>query len=65
MNTAASPVCVFCNRSSDVVPLIALEYQGSTLRICTQHLPILVHDPSQLVGLVAGAETFEPAQHRD
>ena len=57
--------CVFCNRSSDVVPMIPIEYRGGTIRICAQHLPILIHDPGQLVGLLDGAEELQPAEHRD
>ena len=59
------PNCIFCQRTAAAVPLIALEYRGSDFRICTQHLPILVHDPSQLVGLIEGAEELEAAEHRD
>ena len=60
-----TPNCIFCQRTAEAVPLIALEYRGGDFRICTQHLPILVHDPSQLVGLIEGAEELEPSEHRD
>ena len=59
------PNCIFCQRTAEAVPLIALEYRGGDFRICTQHLPILVHDPTQLVGLIEGAETLQPSEHRD
>ncbi len=61
----ASNTCLFCQRGSDVVPLLALEYRGATIRICAQHLPVLIHDPGQLVGLLPGAEELEPSQHQD
>ncbi|HEV2721579.1 MAG TPA: hypothetical protein VG323_16270 [Thermoanaerobaculia bacterium] len=57
--------CLFCQRRSDVVPLLTLEYRGADIRICAQHLPILIHDPGQLAGLLPGAETLEPSQHHD
>lgn len=60
-----TPNCIFCQRTAAAVPLIALDYRGSDFRICTQHLPILVHDPTQLVGLIEGAEELEPSAHRD
>ena len=41
--------CLACERGSDVTPLIALEYRGERLWICPQHLPVLIHDPGQLV----------------
>ena len=56
---------VLCERGSDVVPLIAIEYKGSSLRICSQHLPVLIHDPGQFTGLLPGAEGLTPADHKD
>ena len=63
--TMDTPNCIFCQRTAEAVPLIALEYRGGDFRICTQHLPILVHDPTQLVGLIEGAENLQPSEHRD
>lgn len=57
--------CIVCNRDSEVVPLLSLEYRGATIRICAQHLPILIHDPGQLVGLLPGAEGLEASEHED
>ena len=57
--------CLFCQRGSDAVPLLTLEYRGANIRICAQHLPVLIHDPGQLVGLLPGAEELEPSQHQD
>ena len=58
-------VCLACNQDSDATPLLALEYQGARLWICPQHLPILIHDPNRLVGLLPGAENLSPAEHHD
>ena len=57
--------CLACNRDSETTPLLALEYQGARLWICPQHLPILIHDPNRLVGLLPGAENLSPAEHHD
>lgn len=57
--------CLVCDRGSDVTPLLSLEYRNATIRICAQHLPILIHDPSQLIGLLPGAENLEPSSHED
>ena len=57
--------CLVCGGGSDRVPLLSLEYRGDMLRICPQHLPIIIHNPSELVGLVAGAENFSPSEHHD
>jgi hypothetical protein len=58
-------ICLLCHRGPEVVPLISLEYRGDTLRICPQHLPVLIHDPGQLIGLLPGAEDLQPSAHHD
>ena len=57
--------CLLRERTSEVVPLLSIEYRGQTLQICSQHLPVLIHDPAQLIGIVAGAEELQPSAHRD
>jgi hypothetical protein len=61
----ARPACLFCARDSEETPLIALEYRGTTLHICPQHLPVLIHDPSRLIGILPGAETLAPSEVQD
>ncbi len=61
----ANATCVFCGRDSKSIPLLSLEYRSSTFNICPQHLPVLIHDPGQLVGRIEGAEDFQPAEHKD
>ena len=57
--------CLYCDRTSQDIPLIVLEYQGKDLRICPQHMPILIHNPTELTGKLPGAEGMEPADHND
>jgi hypothetical protein len=57
--------CLVCQRPSGEVPLISFRYQGSDLWICPQHLPVLIHDPAKLAGLLPGAENLVPAGHDD
>lgn len=57
--------CLICERGSDAVPLLSLDYRGDTIRICPQHLPVLIHDPGQLIGLLPGAEELRPSAHHD
>jgi len=57
--------CLACGRSKQQTPLLALEYRESRLWICPQHLPVLIHDPHQLVGMLPGAENLSPADHHD
>jgi hypothetical protein len=65
MSDEKSKLCLACERDSATTPLIGLEYRGEQLWICPQHLPILIHDPGQLVGRLAGAENMRPAEHHD
>jgi hypothetical protein len=57
--------CIACQRGSEQTPLLALEYRGSTLWICPQHLPVLIHDPAKLIGCLPGAENLKPAEIHD
>jgi hypothetical protein len=41
--------------------LVVLEFRGAPLRICPQHLPMLIHDPAKLIGKLPGAEGLSPA----
>jgi hypothetical protein len=63
--TTKSQRCLVCDRDSTVTPLLPIEYRGSRLWICPQHLPVLIHDPTQLVGKLDGAEDLKPAAHHD
>ncbi|MFQ5604240.1 MAG: hypothetical protein ACE5HS_13315 [bacterium] len=57
--------CIACGRNSEQVPLLNLQFRGMKFFICPQHLPVLIHDPSQLIGKLPGAEDLSPAEHRD
>ncbi|MDH5607899.1 MAG: hypothetical protein OEY56_00340 [Cyclobacteriaceae bacterium] len=57
--------CIYCERTSGEVPLLSIEFKGQQLKICPQHLPILIHNPAELIGKLPGAEGLSPAEHRD
>jgi len=57
--------CLACNRDSSVTPLLPVEYRGERIWICPQHLPVLIHNPTELTGKLAGAEDLKPADHHD
>ncbi len=63
--SAPSGSCLACQRGDHATPLIPLHYRGTSLWICPQHLPVLIHDPAQLVGRLPGAEDLRPADHHD
>ena len=47
------------------VTLLTLDYMGSQFSMSPTHLPILIHDPHQLIGKLPGAENMSPAEHKD
>ncbi len=57
--------CLSCGRDAAATPLLRLEYARGPFWICPQHLPVLIHDPAQLIGKLPGAEHLRPAEHRD
>ena len=57
--------CVLCGRDQDLVPLVAVRFKNKDFWICSQHLPVLIHDPAQLTGSLPGAEGLAPADHHD
>ena len=65
MNQPNDKACLVCQRDSNETPLIPLEYGDARIWICPQHMPILIHDPGRLVGMLPGAEKLEPAEHED
>lgn len=62
---AVAAACLVCKKPSDEVPLISFEYKDTGLWICPQHLPVLIHEPGKLAGLLPGAENLKPADHHD
>lgn len=59
------PVCLYCKQNSEHVPLISLEYKGKQWHICPQHLPLLIHNPAALVGILPDADALKEADHHD
>ena len=64
-NQMSDKQCLACKRDSDATPLVQLVYREHTIWICPQHLPMLIHDPASLVGVLPGAENLSPADHHD
>jgi hypothetical protein len=55
--------CLYCGVGSEAAPLVTLQYQGQQIYICTQHFPILIHNPQELAGKLPGAEHLQGHQH--
>ncbi len=51
--------CIFCKRGDMEVPLVQLSFQEKDYWICPQHIPILIHEPTKLAGMLPGAENMQ------
>lgn len=48
--------CLLCDRADTESPLIKFSYNGKEFLLCPEHMPIVIHEPSALVGRLPGAE---------
>jgi hypothetical protein len=51
--------CLVCKTASTEIPVTKFYYQENEFFICPQHIPILIHNPQQLIGLLDGADNFK------
>lgn len=54
-----SKVCIICKKTSMETPVTKFYHKDSEFYICPQHLPVLIHNPQELVGLLDGADTLQ------
>lgn len=59
MEDRKEKVCLFCKQDENAVPLVQVDYKGHNYFICPQHIPVLIHDPSQLEGMLPGADELK------
>lgn len=50
--------CIVCKKTEDEIPLVIMTYKNQEIRICPEHLPLLIHEPHKLVGMLENAENF-------
>jgi len=53
--------CIVCQRSQEEMPVTEFYHKEASFYICAQHIPILIHDPQKLVGLLPDADKMEGA----
>ena len=51
--------CIVCGKSKMEVPVTNFEYKENSFYICPQHLPMLIHSPHKLAGLIPDAENLD------
>lgn len=55
-----NPNCFVCNQPQSEVPLIQFQYKDIEYHVCPEHLPIMIHSPQKLTGLLPDAEKLKP-----
>ena len=53
--------CIVCKKSSMETPVTKFYHKNIEFYICPQHLPVLIHKPHELVGLLDGADNLQGA----
>jgi len=51
--------CLVCQQGDQDVPLVELSFRNTKYWICPQHIPVLIHDPGKLAGMLPGAENMQ------
>jgi hypothetical protein len=56
MSNETQKICLNCERTDDVIPLLHLTFKNETKYICPQCLPTLIHKIHLLAEKLPGAE---------
>lgn len=48
--------CLVCKKTSNEIPVTKFIYKESKFYICPQHMPVLIHNPQELIGLLPDAD---------
>ena len=59
MTKETKKICMFCNRTENEIPLLQVDFKSMHYWICPQHIPVLIHDPQKLTGILPDAENME------
>jgi hypothetical protein len=63
MNTEEKKICLNCERTEDVIPLLHLSFKGEVKYICPQCLPTMIHKIHLLADKLPGAELISTDHH--
>lgn len=55
--------CKICGSSEMDIPVVQARYAGDSFWVCSRCLPVLIHKPEQLKGILANAEMIPAAEH--
>lgn len=44
--------CVVCGSSSEEMPILTFEFKKQEIHVCSQHIPIIIHQPHKLQEII-------------
>jgi hypothetical protein len=50
-----TPKCLHCGKTDETIPLVNLTYKGQMIWICSEHLPLLIHDRQKIAAQIESA----------
>ncbi len=59
MSDSMERSCVMCQKSDKQIPLLQMSYNSQSYWICPEHMPLLIHQPDKLVGIIPEAENMQ------
>ena len=58
MENENKKACLVCQTDQSEVPVLEITYQDKKYYICPQHMPVLIHNPDQLKGMLPNADNL-------
>ncbi|KAA3638290.1 MAG: hypothetical protein DWQ02_05330 [Bacteroidetes bacterium] len=56
--------CIVCQSTSQQMPILEFAFKGQKLHVCSQHIPIIIHQPDKLQHLLPDLPN-RPGEHDD
>lgn len=47
-NNETKHTCINCGRTENETPLIEIRFAGNTANLCSQCIPIMIHEPQKM-----------------
>ncbi|HAQ38678.1 MAG TPA: hypothetical protein DCQ58_09240 [Saprospirales bacterium] len=54
--------CLICQTTDDQLPLLNFDFKGQQYHICSQHIPVLIHQAGTLSSLLPGLEEVDETE---
>ncbi len=58
-DTKTEVTCLNCGNKESQVPMISIRFGGKPLWVCSQCMPVLIHEPNALAAKLAALEGGE------